>query len=168
METRNRSRSNRELEYEISNDIEGPPIYDPTAGLDLHASNSDEDFDSEQKHVKNKSSADEEYDSDDEEEGDEEIDEDELPRTRARSRSVLDAHEPQENEKGITIINPIVIGEISSQNEIYVPKPLEKIIERKGPLQIREVEALQKVNHNLIWLYFITVILIIFRVLKRL
>lgn len=106
----------------------GPPVFDPNATFPEH-----DDHDN----------------SDDEDE-----DEDDLPRTRARSRSVMDRYEP-ENEKGIVLIDAKSIQEIAaaaaanaSSNATgegaLLAKPLDSIIDRKGPLLPREVEALKK------------------------
>ncbi len=126
METRgNRGRSIRELEYEKPNeeDQDGPPMYIPmneNSGDDPPLYNPDEIMNSEEPS---------------EEKEDEEH----------------DVHAPQYKEKGILILHPAAIQEISAQsaNELFVPKLNDKLLERKGPLQTREVEALQKVHGNI-------------------
>lgn len=94
---------------------------------------------------------DDDHDSSDDDDDDEE---DDMPRTRARSRSVMDRYEP-ENEKGIILIDAKSIQDIAAAaaanasanptgEAALLAKPLDLITDRKGPLQQREVEALKK------------------------
>ena len=144
---------------------DGPPAYDPNSFFD----ESEED-----KEVEVTTSEDTPHSTDanetSEEAGESENDteeEDNLPRTRARSRSVLDQYSNRENEKGIVLIDPAAItdyvnsvnGVVKEPGEVtYGPPPVvvhspvvtksssktKSAPERKGPLQNREVEALKK------------------------
>ena len=111
-------------------EYDGPPLFDPNATFP-------DDEDEEEDENQNES------DDDDDEEN--------LPRTRARSKSVMDRYEP-ENDKGIILIDAATIQELAAAaaanatgEGALLNKPLIAITERKGPLQPREVEALQKV-----------------------
>jgi len=126
---------------------DGPPMYDPT----LLSFDSPPD---------DSNAGDDDDESDDSEEEDD--DDEPLPRTRARSKSVFDPYGALENEKGVVLINPSVIEEIASKAAAGAVTPTasgtaesqllkqQQSLERKGPLQMREVEALRKVSSNII------------------
>ena len=129
---------------------DGPPMYDPT----LLSFDSPPD---------DSNAGDDDDESDNSEEEDDDDDEP-LPRTRARSKSVFDPYGALENEKGVVLINPSVIEEIASKAAAGAVTPTasgatesqllkqqqQQSLERKGPLQMREVEALRKVSSNII------------------
>lgn len=151
-DTSDRSEDSSSTPKDEDEDGNGPPMYDPNAVFD-----NDNIPDSADNFEGRNDEDDNEDDDDDEEEDDD--DDEQLPRTRARSKSVFDPYGALENEKGVVLINPSVIegiatkaaaeaaaatSPISSSGESPLIKQLSE--NRKGPLQMREVEALRKVS----------------------
>lgn len=130
-------------------DADGPPMYDPNAVFDSSSNGNSSE--------KEGAGDDESEDSEDDDDEEDDDDDEPLPRTRARSKSVFDPYGALENEKGVVLINPSVIEEIANKAAADAAAPSgnaspeslllkQQPVERKGPLQLREVEALRKVS----------------------
>ena len=154
MASRGRSRT-IDVEHQSASDEpdeDGPPMYIPPTFDDNNTNKK-----------RNKNSDDDEYGvieivADDY--NDDDDDDDDQPRTRSRSRSVMDINDTGEGKpKGIVSMTQADINALIATNAALGlnaaggEKPSGTYTEKRGPLQPREIETLQKVSLHILFTY---------------